>query len=277
VRAGDSLLGCHRARREHVTLKMSVVVRGATAPLRRVVDQVIRLLEVTMPMVGADEGDEGGAKGTSKRQQRQGAPRANTADDSGLPALRQLHRVLVALRDDLARSGMVDVLVNAQDDTSPRAILTLDRRFLSDTALELLHTSSFTVVGKVTQLWRTNEDVVNLYRRSVVSLAPSLTQATMWALFTLVGLITKAIDPTKIERSAQQALRIGGETTATEIAGVEATSSESENGATDESQTSTTALEDSRDEIKFANEMIAAVTPVVLGPAFQVLPLAICA
>jgi hypothetical protein len=71
-------------------------------------------------------------------------------------------------------------------------------------------------------------------------------------------------------------LRIGGETTATEIAGVEA-SSESESGATDESQTSTAALGDSGDEIKFANEMIAAVTPVVLGPAFQVLPLAICA
>jgi hypothetical protein len=70
---------------------VSIQMGPATAPLRRVVDQVIRLLEVTMPMVGADEGDEGGAKGTSKRQQRQGAPRANTADDSGLPALRQLH------------------------------------------------------------------------------------------------------------------------------------------------------------------------------------------
>ncbi len=228
-----------------------------------------------MPMVGADDSSEGGSKVSNKRQQRQGAFPTSKADESGLPALRQLHRVLVALRDDLARSGMVDVLVGAQDDAGPRAILTLDRRFLSDAALELLHTSSFTVVGKVTQLWRTKDEVVNLYRRSVVSLAPSLTQATMWALFTLVGLITKAIDPTEVERSALQALQVGDKTT-TEVADVEGGSSDSENKAAEDREGDSKGNE-SEDEIKFSNEMIAAVTPFVMGPAFQVLPLAICA
>ncbi|HEY7830351.1 MAG TPA: hypothetical protein VIC06_07285 [Solirubrobacteraceae bacterium] len=255
---------------------VSVRMGPATAPLRRVVDQVIRLLEVTMPIADTGDSSENSSKGSGKRQQRQGAPRSSKSDE-GVPALQQLHRVLVALREDLARSGMVDVLVSTEDDAVPRAILTLDRRFLSDAALELLHTSSFTVVGKVTQLWRTSDEVVNLYRRSVVSLAPSLTQATMWALFTLVGLITKAIDPTEIQRNAQQALQVGGSATAIEAADVETTSSDSEDEATEEHQANVNAPEESEDEITFSNEMIAAVTPFVSGPAFQILPLAICA
>ena len=259
---------------EEMSLGDIVAIRmgPATAPLRRVVDQVIRLLEVTMPMVGADDESDGSSKGASKRQRQAGRSPSHT-EDTGGAALRQLHRVLVGLRDDLAKSGMVDVLVGAADDADPRAILTLDRRFLSDTALELLHTSSFTVVGKVTQLWQTDDDVVNLYRRSVVSLAPSLTQATMWALFTLVGLITKAIDTNEIRRSAQQALQVGGDEPET----ADGDESETTIHPPEDDDAAADTPENSEDEIKFANEMIAAVTPYVMGPAFQILPLAVCA
>lgn len=254
---------------------VSLQMGPATAPLRRVVDQVIRLLEVTMPMVGLDEPADSPSKNPSKRQ-RQAAQQAGSPGGDGL---RQLHRVLVGLRDDLAKSGMVDVLVGAADRDAPRAVLTLDRRFLSETALELLHTSSFTVVGKVTQLWPTDDDVVNLYRRSVVSLAPSLTQATMWALFTLVGLITKAIDANKIQRDAEEALQVSSDKGATARPGDEATpegdAPAGAPGAKD--QQAVASSETSSDEIQFANEMIAAVTPYVTGPAFQILPLAVCA
>lgn len=41
-------------------------------------------------------------------------------------------------------------------------------------------TSAFTVVGKVTNVWPCPEEIVDLYRRSVVSLLPSLAQALVW-------------------------------------------------------------------------------------------------
>jgi hypothetical protein len=99
----------------------------------------------------------------------------------------------------------------------------------------------------------------------------------MWGLFTLVGLITKAIDPSEIERSAQQALKVGREAAATDVADLAATGADAENEATEERQADTNASEEGDPEITFSSEMIAAVTPFVLGPAFQVLPLAICA
>lgn len=75
-------------------------------------------------------------------------------------------------------SGMIDIAVTSE--TGPNAVLTLDKRFVAPPTEELLHTSGFTVVGKVTQVWRDTEDIVNLYRRSVVSLLPSLAQSTAW-------------------------------------------------------------------------------------------------
>jgi hypothetical protein len=74
----------------------------------------------------------------------------------------------------------------------------------------------------------------------------------------------------------REALQVGGGPTAPEAAKIETASSDSENETT-EDQADVNTPEDSDDEIKFSTEMISAVTPFVLGPAFQILPLAICA
>jgi DNA-binding NarL/FixJ family response regulator len=41
-----------------------------------------------------------------------------------------------------------------------------------------LHTSRFTVVGKITEIWPDPGEVVNMYRRSVLSLVPELARST---------------------------------------------------------------------------------------------------
>jgi hypothetical protein len=245
VRAGDMI---------------SVSTGPAIAPLRRVVDQVIRLLDLTLPLMG-DEGitsEEVADTADMTRQQRREQARrlakeAVNHSDNELGELRKMQSLFVALQDDLDRSGMVDVVVRREEE--PAVVLTLDKRFVEDQTLELLHTSRFKVIGKVTQIWPTGDDVVNLYRRSVMSLIPALGQVATWGTFTLLASMAGALDVRQMEDAAREA------------AGVEGSSWPGE-----EDEDASTEVEEPR-----LGDDIVALQPAVTGPAVQVLPLAICA
>lgn len=229
-------------------------------------------------MMHEDEAQSPAQPAPATRQQRrsggrQTAKRATTAtEDEGSPELVQLQRLFVALRDDLDHSGIIDVLIARED--APSVVLTLDKRFVTPPTLELLHTSGFTVVGKVTQVWSETDDVVNLYRRSVLSLVPSLTQATVWGVFTLLATVARSLDVASIERAAREAAGARpeqdegpAETTVPETTGaVIITDAETDDEPEDTGGTGEVLLGDD----------IEALSPVVNGPAFQILPLAIC-
>jgi hypothetical protein len=255
----------------------------AVAPLRRVVDQVGRLLDIMVPVLD-DDGDAAVVAGSEQdsRQQRRARERAaarrsqENEPDDGLRELRQLRRLFVAIRDDLDHSGMIDIAV-AQED-APSAVLTLDKRFVSAPTLELLHTSSFVVVGKVTQIWSEPEDIVNLYRRSVLSLVPSLAQSTVWGVFAFLGTLSMSLDVKAMEQAAWRS--IGKESDTPEAdADEEVTeaSSDTVGGADAEPQNGdASASDDESGDDVMLGEDIAALTPIVNGPALQILPLAIC-
>ena len=138
---------------------------------------------------------------------------------------------------------MVDVVIRRED--KPTIVLTRDERFLRDQALELLHTSSFTVIGRVTHTWATETDVLNLLRRSVLSLIPALGQTVVWGMFALLAILAKNVDPTDAQLAAMAAVGDEGE-------------------------------RPEKPELMLGDD-IAALQPAVVGPAIQVLPLAICA
>ena len=240
---------------------VSTTTGPAVAPLRRVVDQVIRLLDLALPimdgstpLVADDSPDSSEMTRQERREQaRRLAKEAVDHSDNELGDLRKMQSLFVALQDDLDRSGMVDVVVRKEDE--PAVVLTLDKRFVEDQTLELLHTSRFTVIGKVTEIWPTEEDVVNLYRRSVMSLIPALGQVAMWGTFTLLASMAGAMDVRDMEGAARQA------------AGVEGDSWDGE------------ANEDAGEddpEVRLGDDVMA-LQPAVTGPAIQILPLAICA
>lgn len=137
---------------------VSLEIGPAVAPLRRVVDQIVRLLDVAAPLMGAggDEQEPPHSVGPTRQQRRQqareAAKQAMTKADGDGSDIHKIRSLFVALQDDLDRSGMFDVVVNRDD--APSVVLTLDKRFASDQTLELLHTSTFTVIGKVTQVYR---------------------------------------------------------------------------------------------------------------------------
>ncbi len=230
---------------------VSLSIGPAVAPLRRVVDQIVRLLDVAAPLVeGSGEAAKGPEPAGANRQQRReqartGAKQPVTQPDEEVASLREARSLFVALQDDLDRSGMVDVVVNRDD--APSVVLTLDKRLASDQSLELLHTSRFTVIGKVTQVWSTEDDVVNLYRRSVMSLVPALGQAVTWAMFGMLAAIASGAGAEEIEREARAAVGM------------------------DEPE-----VPEEQPEIMLGTD-VEALNPAVTGPAFQVLPLAICA
>jgi hypothetical protein len=238
---------------------VSLAIGPAVAPLRRVVDQFIRLIDVGAPLVGlGGEIPTSTGGGTQTRQQRRQDARqavkqaiASEEQDSGAGQLRALRSLLVALQDDLDRSGMVDVVVARED--GPSVVLTLDKRFVSDQSLELLHTSRFTVVGKLTQLWPTESDVVNLYRRSVLSLVPALGQTVAWGMLALLATLASSLDPAGAERAAYAA------------AGLEPAESDQATGEADGS--------DEKPEIMLGDVAVQALSPAVSGPALQILPL----
>ena len=245
---------------------VSLELGPAVAPLRRVVDQIVRLLDVALPFagIGADSQAEPDSQGLSRQQRRQQAREAakrSMADGGGdepdEAELRKIRALFVALQDDLDRSGMMDVVVHRED--APSVVLTLDKRLASDQALELLHTSRFTVIGKVTRIWPNEDDFVNLYRRSVMSLVPALAQTVTWGMFSLLAGLATSLDVSKAEEAAREA------------AGLEAEADGGAGPADDEAKKT-----DDQAEIMLGDDVVA-LNPGVSGPAVQILPLAICA
>lgn len=240
---------------------VSLSIGPAVAPLRRIVDQVLRLLYVLVPFTGGEEITEPSDPSLSRQQRRQQAREAAKAlqkeqDDSDAANLDLMRQVFIALQDDLERSGMVDVVVQRED--APNVILTLDERFITDQVLELLHTSKFTVIGKVTQIWPNKEEFVNLYRRSVLSLAPALVQTmSMGMLQFLIGL-AQGVEANNAFAEFQAATGIGD--------------LDNESYKAEERS----EVDDDTD-IMISQEAFNAVLPGVESPAFQLLPLAICA
>jgi hypothetical protein len=234
---------------------VSLELGPAVAPLRRIVDQIVRLLDVAAPLVGSDAGgqDQLDSGGLSRQQRRdlarQVARRAMADEDADggeeSADLNTIRSLFVALQDDLDRSGMVDVVVAREE--APSVVLTLDKRFTSDQTLELLHTCRFKVIGKVTQIWPNEDEFVNLYRRSVMSLVPALGQTVTWSMFGLLAALATGAGAAEAEKAAREAV---GLEEAEEVA--------------------------EKSEI-LLGEDVQALNPVVSGPAIQVLPLAICA
>jgi hypothetical protein len=213
---------------------------------------------------------------------------AQRISSAGLNELRQIHKLFVALRDDLERSGMIDIAVTRDD--GPSVVITLDKRFVAGPALEILHTSEFTIVGKVTNTWRSPDDVANLYRRSVVSLLPALAQTVTWGLLTLLAGLARGMPVAEMEGMAYDAAGVkvdpgngtaggpGPEPTNEQERITPATESHDEGSTNGEPAADDARAESdsSVDEVLFGDELLAAVTPIVAGPAFQILPLAIC-
>lgn len=218
----------------------SLRVGPATAPLLRVVDQILRLFDLTN-----SETSPASPKQPPKQEQvsGRGTPsKKSAAAPQASTSLGELKGMFNSLKADLEFSGMTDVVVRRESDFS--VVLTLDNRFVTEQALELLHTSEFNVIGKVTQIWRTESEFVNLYRRSVLSLVPALTGAVGFLVMGLLFGIAKNIDVAAVQAS------VG------EIMGVEPM-----------------ALANNEPRI---GEDVNSVLPIVQGPALQILPLAIC-
>jgi hypothetical protein len=248
---------------------ISMGLQPAIAPLRRVIEQVLRLLDVMAPMLGGEVEDEQPAP-VSRQDRRQRAREAATSnfggDDAGVESLRALRNLFVALRDDLEHSGMSDVVV-ASDD-APGVVLTLDKRFTDSAALELLHTSNFTVVGRVTRIWPEPDDVVNLYRRSVLALVPALSQQVAVGVFSLLVTMAKAVGPLDLEQQVAEAL---GRPEA-----AESTDEEDDDDPPGREPGSHTTDEASDDDAIRVGDGILALHPALIGRAVQVLPLALC-
>lgn len=247
---------------------VSLSIGPAVAPLRRIVDQVLRLFDVVVPFADVEERPGPASPSLSRQQRRQQAREAAKAaqqeEDADPADLDLMRKVFIALQDDLERSGMVDVVV--QQENAPSVILTLDERFITDQVLELLHTSKFTVIGKVTQIWPEEEEFVNLYRRSVLSLAPALVQTmSMGMLQFLIGL-AQGVEADDALAEFQTAA--GDDEPSDEGDRVEDKDAESGKARTDSSDLS---------DVTISQEAFNAVLPGVKGPAFQLLPLAICA
>ena len=276
---------------------VSFRIGPAVAPLRRVVEQLIRLIDVAAPMIGlgdlAEPQPAGGETRQQRRQQARSAAQRSSGDEDGSAYLRSLRGLLVALNDDLDRSGMVDVVVKS--DASPRVLLTLDKRFVSDQSLELLHTSRFTVVGKVTEIWPTESDFVMLFRRSVISLVPALGQTFTWGMFAILAAIARNLDPAAAERAAREAAGLQPEATGAADSSEQAEPDHESDGAVETGVSDPEAESESQDnpdgdgsngsggsdepgeEVLLGDVAVEALTAAVSGPAIQVLPLAVCA
>jgi hypothetical protein len=228
---------------------IAVKVGPAVAPLKRVVDQILRLLELTDPDTPTN------SQGSNRQQRRHGPV---TTGDSSLTDAKTLFR---ALKGDLDHSGMTDVVIRREGSTG--LVLTLDDRYIEERTLELLHTSTFTVFGKVTHRWE-DDDAALLYRRSVISLIPSLASSVAWILLGTLGSIAKSIDPMEAQRAAAA------------VSGVAVGPSDEDVDASGEHVPKPEELLESSEADVQISKDVEGLYPALGGPALQILPLAIC-
>jgi hypothetical protein len=159
------------------------------------------LLDLNASTLGLETTSKGKSSPSQQKRQPQRPPndQTNSARSEAVREYQLLKSLFGVLSDDLEHSGMIDIVVARGE--LPTAVLTLDKRFVSPPTLELLHTSRFTVVGKVSQTWSDNTEFVNLYRRSVLSLVPALAQSTAWGLLGLLAAMGRGFDVTAMQRS----------------------------------------------------------------------------
>jgi hypothetical protein len=190
---------------------VSAELGPAVAPLRRIVEQMIRLVEllasmlqIELPVLDRGEADDPPVSRQDRRaRQRKAAKDLAISSEGQGDELRRMYALFVALQDDLDQSGMIDVVLHREDE--PSVVLTLDKRFTDDQAVELLHTSRFTVVGKVTQVLKSDEEAILLYRRSVVGMLPALTKTSMWGMMAILAGLANALETDDIQKAAYAA------------------------------------------------------------------------
>lgn len=260
---------------------VSAELGPAVAPLRRIVEQMIRLVEllasmlqIELPVLDRGEGDDPPVSRQDRRARQRKAAKDLAISSGGQgDELRRMYALFVALQDDLDQSGMIDVVLHREDE--PSVVLTLDKRFTDDQAVELLHTSRFTVVGKVTQVLKSDEEAILLYRRSVVGMLPALTKTSMWGMMAILAGLANALETDDIQKAAYAAA--GVQVPEADDATQEATESEegakvAEGGSGAEDDPTSSEPEDEGPNLGD----ITPLFPSVSGPVVQILPLAIC-
>ena len=130
------------------------------------------------------------------------------------------------------------------------------------------------MIGKVTQVWPSEEDVVLLYRRSVLSLLPALSGQLMAGVFAFLIGMAKAIGVVDVEQQVRDA--IGAEPSTEQGADEGGPDTEEGDGPV---ETDTDPDQDESDDLDdvLVGHDIEALHPVLTGPAVQVLPLGLCA
>jgi hypothetical protein len=261
---------------------VSAELGPAVAPLRRIVEQMIRLVEllasmlqVELPVLDRGDADDPPVSRQDRRaRQRKAAKELAVSSGGEGDELRRMYALFVALQDDLDQSGMIDVVLHREDE--PSVVLTLDKRFTEDQAVELLHTSRFTVVGKVTQVLKTDEEAILLYRRSVVGMLPALTKMSMWGMMAILAGLANALETDDIQKAAYAAAGVQVPETDEEVEG----ETESEEGAQVVEKGPQAEDDASSPEPGDEGPNLGDITPLfpsVSGPVVQILPLAICA
>lgn len=182
----------------------------------------------------------------ANRQARRQAARERAKEGDDVDGLRSL---LQRLLEDLDRSGLIDVAIDREDDVS--LVLTLNQSFLGSTTVEMLHTTSFRVIGKVTAVADADGKPFNLYRRSSISLIPALSQAAGYGMLTALFGLAQAAGG-NFEADAREQLGLPPP----EEAGNDYGEADGDGPR--------------------VGEDVAAINPAVSGPAVQILPLAIC-
>lgn len=211
----------------------------AVAPLLRIVDRLLRLLDLMEPLTGQATADT-----------RQGRRQAERSQLGGLRML------LEALRRDIEDSSMLDVVVSRDD--APNVVVTLDRGYETAKSREIIHTSSFMALGTVTNVWPTEDDIVETWRRSAASAVPAVAQRISATIFQMLVGIAHGIGDVDLDAEIRQNV-LGEEAPVSELL------------STDQDDEESNWL----DDIRVPND-VGALHPVISGPAFQVLPLALC-
>lgn len=180
------------------------------SPLSEILEAVFRVFEILgvdlsgNDNTGAQNPQKGGkrqGRGQGSQQQSVPAPQGLELDADGRVGLQIMKRI----KDDLAASKVWDVIMRPSDIEDLTVVIALATEFLPEGAFDNILSGDFTVLGKVTRLVESDNEI-SLYQRTMFNNLDSSDFDKVFTQFAKSPLLKTSGNPMTVEAPALQVM-----------------------------------------------------------------------
>lgn len=154
---------------EEIVAGMIIEANGVV--IRNPLDEILRLMERFKPFLKSSGSIQETNQLTNSRSQKTQPARGTAQSKSAPDAKPDMWVLFDAMREDLGKADMTDIILETNNEAIPRIILTLLKDFGTGLTIDSMLGANVGVLGKVTAVQKDGEPV-RLLRRSILGIMP---------------------------------------------------------------------------------------------------------